>query len=494
MTTLDANRQRLVQLQRSRAIADALTAQALKPREIRHPYQGMAQLAEALAGGLLGIQNAKYEKEAAEERRQAMIEALGPQTQEIVIPQEQNASPVQPQQIWQDPNQAGMPMPQSSPVGKSMEVTTPGILNQQQLEMLMSLPPDEREAVWAKTVLHQFTPDPTKRQDPYDSVGNREIRVPGQEPYEAEVLRDNRSGLFVLMDANNRPIPVDARHIGGPITRSQDVPVSVAAKYAEQFAAAQSTLGEINRLGDFVARGGLAQESNLGAAFAMAEGVRSTFAGLYDRFEILVGGKPVRDTGQLAKAQTFAGYGDASVTERDKRRYSGDTIKQNLTAWQELQKLDAATQQLAISIAYSLARIADPGGRLSEMDVLNQIRSLGLQQASVERRLSALTEARITFADQVYNRYANLKANGIEVSMDPALMNDIMAIRSGEYPDFQMSGASVYVPFLEDPTKAPFFSQKVVDEMRKASPQVRRQYEKDYGLPAGIYDHVINGK
>jgi len=477
MATLTTGQTELRQVERSRALADALQKMSVGFEPIAHPAQGWAKLAQAWAAASINNQARRREEEIAEQQRQAFAQALGPQyaySSEIT----------------------GMggkdDLGQDVPSVFNQVQTAPG-LPQQQIDMLMALDPQTRGAVLGGFLEQQMkaqagiTPQqltPRNPTDPYDAVGPRVVTIPGQEPFEAEILR-NMQGQLGYTDESNQFVPVSGDWLSEPISKTQEVPAASRMELSEQFAAGMSTLGELNRLEELVGLDGQSEESLAGSVFQIAEAFRSNINVLWGRTQVLVRGKVAEDVGQLSGTElgVYQNYTLENATDRDRQKYSQATMEANMTAWQQLQRLDAATQQLSISIAYSLARIADPGGRLSEMDVLNQIRSLGLQNPSKDRRLAAINEAKITFADQMYNRYSMYRANDINVELPPEFMNDLQRIRSGVRQTPSNEPPKAWIPYLENYAAE-------IERMRKAaegmSPAEVRAFEREKGLPVGI--------
>jgi hypothetical protein len=441
-------------------MADALAMQAMSTQPIQSPWQGAAKLAQAFVAAKMMKGATGREDELMAERAKAFSEALAPNIVEArpegdILPLEQ-ISGVTPEDYGSIAAAAGGP-------GQVTE-----FLQKQQYEVpktaeqiLQALPTDMAEgvmgAIMQQNIMAQMgiTPQQLAAQyrqgrDPYEgyaSLGQRMIEIPNQEPFEAAVMRHKESGQLGLMGANGQFTPVDSRWVKDVIDRTQEVPFGEGTfkGFEENMIQAGVALDQIGRLRGYISGTvpGMTLDSAVGAARDFGNRMVTTVEQIGKT--IYEGLRP--DENKLVTAVDAKGrkinYQDwgsvmsdyQSVLDGGGRQYSKEEIEANKSFFKRFAALDAATQQLSISIAYTLARIADPGGRLSEMDVINQMRGLGMDQASPEKRLAALGEAERTFAKtvQLQIRYARARASsaGVPVFVDPEMEYQINNILSG---------------------------------------------------------------
>lgn len=438
MATLDTNRTRLSQLQRSRSIADALTAQALQPRQIIHPYQGMQQLAEALAGGLLGLQANKREAAINEERRQAMIDALGPQYETVPaqlppdrgVPAGDTAGVLQqfdPNGVLQGDPSGGFPAAgpgRLGPVGYTPErevMTSPGILNERQLNMIMSLPPNAREAAWTKIVVDQFTQDPSSIGDNFVNIGLRDYKGP-QGEFQGQFYREKappyRTGTI---DREGNLTPVDSRYLNKPVEEQRDVTQQFGDEGPDMGAVYTGYQQSANMI-DLITR-------DLSAAGSTAVGFTGSASGLVNTFwtqaraAMDLAGKSVRGRSPVNLNGRAVGTINGEVVP-DHELYNPANYEEYFSGIDfgpNFQNAKARQQIITTSIklAYAMARADDPGGRLSERDVQAQLDSMGLGQGDARLTIAALGRLRNILTDNTRFTLENMSRKEFGGSGNP---------------------------------------------------------------------------
>jgi hypothetical protein len=424
---------------------------AMNYQPIQHPLQGAAKLAQAFVAAQMMKGATKKEDELMKARAEAFANALAPN--KVTVPQVAETLPLE--QI------SGA---ETADPGMVREITgfdtyqTP----KSAAQILQGLPTDMAEGVTGSVVQQALmaqlgiTPQQLSQQyrdpkDPYEqfaSLGQRMIEIPGQEPFEAAVLRRKQDGQLGLKGADGGFTPLDSRYIKDVVDRTQEVPYGEGSfqGFEENMIQAGVALDQIGRLRGYISGTvpGMTLDSAVGAARDFGNRMVSTVEQIGKTF--YEGLRP--DENKLVSAVdangrkvNYADWGSVmsdyeAGLEEGGRQYSKQDIEANKSFFKRFAALDAATQQLSISIAYTLARIADPGGRLSEMDVMNQMRGLGMDQASPEKRLAALGEAERTFAKtvQLQIRYARARASQANVNLyvDPEMEYAIGNVLSGK--------------------------------------------------------------
>lgn len=463
MATLESGSNRLAQIDRRRNLADQLSKMALEGpgvQNFRHPLQGWAMLAQALAANYNRSRADKMQKEHDRSRQQALLDALQP-VQEPVVQQFEkiegtmpDGSPIPaiPNQTFKQPG-GGVA---SYPRDKTME------------ELITSLPPDLAEPAILAGIEARMKSQYGTQKDRYKKVGDYDVSGKGLES--VPIHRDTQTGQLGLLEATGFR-PVNSSELS-EINRQSDVPVATREKQLQTYTQAAVAMDQIDRLRELVAMGGLTEDTFIGNARSFANNVVNAFRSAGLTVEAAFNGGTAADRGQLLNPDY---YKSLDVTEQDKIKYDLDTIAANQEFLGEFNALDAKTQQLSIAIAYTLARIADPGGRLSEMDVMNQVRSLGLHSMSQARRLAALEEAEKTFAETVWQTYEMQQANGIAPNLPPGFEARIQSIRN------QGSGSRMPQITLEEAidqlNKAKDNPEQVQRLFNSYPPEIRRQIQ-----------------
>lgn len=413
---LSTGSSRLREIDRRRQLADALQQSAISFDPILHPLQGVAKLAQALTSRSIQKQADKSEEELKAEQAKALAEALSPKFQgSVELPgMELQGLDGQSQQL-PGPRQT-LPLRQPtgdemvqglSQVDPSIGVGVAADIAQRQAlaeRGLLHQPQQPSEFQQNLSLLTQVDPTGTLAANAVvDKVGGqvvnlREVgsteRFAGME-LGGRLFRVGPSGLQPL--DNNRFEKVSTALQAG---RPEDLGSTAKnLKFPEAVATAELAFDQIDRLYPIMDAGGLTSGAPLGAMREFAANTVATFKQLGETGKAIIRGQEVEDDGQmLADFKTFQGYDAANVTKRDREKYTDKQIRENLSAWDRLKQMDASAQAISISLAYTLARIADPGGRLSEMDVLNQIKALQLDSTDPVRRRAALANAERDFA------------------------------------------------------------------------------------------------
>jgi hypothetical protein len=487
MATLETGRSQLQQIERSRQLAAALQQMATSFGPVVHPYQGLAKLAQAYVGVVANKAADSREKELAEERSKALAEALSP----VTVPGGQLPSSQAniggiPEQI-SIPGRRGPGGQQEAPTNMMLEgipdkANIPGMKYgsyerpRSLSEMLSLLPAEYGESVLSDVAKQQLlanaglTPQQLAARNPgdlYASVGTRTVTMPGQEPFEAELFREKAApGRVGLLDATGQMRPLDTSWISGAVDVTSEKPWSVNERSDFQSTATEAitAFDQIDRLRKNIPLGGLTQKTAVGMVSAFFDNAASTL----DQIGLRLNRE---NEGVLIDA---GAYKSLDVTDEDRDKYSSARISEIQSGWKRFSVLDAANQQIAISLAYTLARIADPGGRLSEMDVMNQMLALGLDQPSPERRLSALNEAERTFAKTVETRlwFARNAPGNENLAVPPVLERKLQSVLGGGGQNV-ISTATGDINI--DPAKMPLYTHYI-----NAPPDVQDRLWKEF--------------
>lgn len=464
MATLATGKSALSQVDRSRQLAAALQQMAMSFEPIAHPYQGLAKLAQAWAANQVMKAADRRESEIAKEQQQMLVNALSPV--EMQIPTRETDMPVMGEIAVNPGDMSGVDVNTFGPMGSGTPVTIER--PKSAAEMLQALPAEIGQGVLQDYLTQMLmaqsgiTPQQlTQRQsDLYTSVGTRQIEVPGQKPFEAEVFREKRApGRVGLIGPDGTLTPIDSQFIKGAIDKTQDIPYGTSdyADFEATVTEAVTALDQIDRLRTNIVAGGLTQKTAIGGISAVLDNFAASLGQLGLRLN--------RDQEGVMLDRGF--YSKFRVTEADREKYSAARISEIERAWKRFSALDAENQQISIALAYTLARIADPGGRLSEMDVMNQMLSLGLDQPSSERRLAALASAERTFAKTIETRlfFARQRAGENAPQLPPGFENRINSILYESDQPLQQSKNAL---------------SALQDAWATASPEARRELERRF--------------
>jgi hypothetical protein len=455
MATLQTGTNRLQAIQRQRQMADALAMQAMSTQPIQSPWQGAAKLAQAWVAAKMMKGATGREDELMAERAKALTEALTPN--EFTTPRVAETLPLE-QISGAEVADPGM-VKEITGFDRTTREKTPA-------EILQSLPTDLSENIVGNLLQRQMmvqlglTPEQIKTKEPtmwdkkfalvqqLDPDGSKGLlgafATQGDIKLGKGNWRDEASGnIRGVVDVNGMPFerdPESVNGIGAQITTpgawvgqsiQVDDPsklggVSKQLKIPENIVQGMTVLDQFGQLEAAIDMGGMTTEAGVGAfrsfgvnAVASLKQLGATLG--YPTMEIAGGAK---DTGQLIDTGRYVRGkqsldGAYKVTEADREKYTQREIDEAFGAWQALAGWDAATQQLAISIAYTLARIADPGGRLSEMDVMNQMKGLQLGSADPRVRKIALNRAKRTFAVNLKAQLGVAALNNEEFKVPP---------------------------------------------------------------------------
>jgi hypothetical protein len=471
MATLQTGTNRLQAIQRQRQLADAMAMQAMQYEPIQSPWQGAAKLAQAWVATKMLKGAGKREDELEQEERGRIAKAIDyfAPANKVTVPQQQQFLPGVQNNILggfdQDYRGVEMPVPDSF-----KDVSQPNPM----AELLKNLDPEMSQAIMGQLMAREMMvglgltdaqlKGPTtfdkklamvQGMDPDGSKGllgsfytSGELKTAGRNWYDA-----GTGNIRGVISVNGVPFEIDdsaPNHIGKAVTtpgsfvgQSLDVddptklgPITKDLKLVENLVQGKVVLDQFEQLEYAIDMGGVSTDTGLGAFRSFGINMVATARGLAATLGVsqptVRGGVP--DKGQLVNTQTYiVGTGkdaralaDSYVpTDMDNRKYSKEKQDEIKTAWRELANWDAATQQLAISIAYTLARIADPGGRLSEMDVMNQIKGLQMNSTDPQVRKIALNRAKRTFAVNLREQVTLAQLNNENLKVPPEFMGQI---------------------------------------------------------------------
>jgi hypothetical protein len=417
-------------------MADALAMQAMATQPIQSPWQGAAKLAQAWVAAKMMKGATKQEEEMAQEQRDrlsAAIDQFFPATT-LTVPEQQQFLPGVQNNILggfdQDYRGVEMPVPDQfkemkiqHPMAEIMRNMDPRYADQaiaqigtQYMMSGLGLTPQAEE--------YRYREPP--KPDKLNKLGDYDVTMPTGAVYEGmPIYTDPTGGPPGFFDNQQNWNPIDMRW-ASKVDRTQEkaalpeLTASQLAKFGGGLRETVTAMDQIERLRGFIMQpvSGLTSDSSLGKIRQMTANfvgffrqASRTYTGYRRDEEKLVS---FHQSGPNADRPTSKAYGDwdaamasyqqnVAAAERegkDARVYSEWELEANRTFLNKFAQLDARTQQVSIALAYTLARIADPGGRLSEMDVINQMRSLNLTAMDPGARMGALAEAERTFAVQ----------------------------------------------------------------------------------------------
>ncbi len=478
MPQLNANNLQLRQIERQRGLASALQQSALDFQPIQHLLQGIAKLAQAIASNSINNRADEKTEKLRKREQAALADALNARTPENVFG------------TGGQPRSAEDRLRALSQVNPGLATQVQAGLLDRQLQLEGGVSDEQLNAMFDPTMQARRNLPPALQDaaqldqagvdltfgniiNPQTNQRQGAVRVPG-----GGVFLSDPSQPYGL----GQPAPPGAEFVSTALNASSADGLSQNArsKAFTDIETATVAFDQIDRLRSGIAQGALSEENVVGGLRKVAEEVRVGLGELGRTATVVVRGQEGRDNGALGNVNAFRGYGSQNVTESDLARYGRETVADNLSEWEKLQALDAESQQMSISLAYTLARIADPGGRLSEMDVLNQVRALGLSSGSPVRRLAALESAEREFALKMRTRVDLMNANtdspinlpqGINDKLD-SVLNRPANFGSDVNMDNLMqrlstSGAQagqVYQQILQDQS----IPQSVRDEFRRA--------------------------
>ncbi len=422
MTTLGTNQLQLSRIQRNRDLANALRQQAMSFEPIRHPYQGLAKLAQALVAAQMDRRSDKRQEALAEENRKMMADALA----EVPAATDAQGYPVSVNTLQGIQLEGFDDVPAETLITSGQRVMP--MRDKTPQEMLAALPPEIGQQVIANVLTNQLSARSDEKVRSTEQFGrvssegfitDRIDAVPGTEQYNQLVSDPN----YVRVT------------IPSGVTRNLDVTPKLSSndytKIEETLGEAWVAFDQIDRLRAATTSGALSPDTMVGAirdlgnrTVATLESLGETFSGRVEYDQVL------QQSGAYSKwSNTMRAY--ERGVEQGAKRYTAADIAANESFMTRFAKLDASFQQNAISLAYTLARIADPGGRLSEMDVINQMRGLQLDNPSKDARMQALSDAERSFAVKIKARlyFAQARAAdaGQRINVPPELQQRIEA-------------------------------------------------------------------
>lgn len=420
----------LAEIERRRELAQAMQAQSLKMEPIGHPLQGWAKLAQAWLGARAMRKLEDEEEGSRAAMSKAIADALNPYTEKTVgydptaTPQgvtQNSLTDVDRSGVW-DFQARGTPVTEK--VRKTDEEWAQGIA---------SVNPE-----WsANFQMQQRLQKPT---NPYGNGKLVEVTFPGGRKDEMLLDQDQRTGAWGYIDQNGQRQNIPGDWIGPTVQQTKDVglpPLSANDVKDIEKLVTEVTVGfdQIDRLRNGIMEGGLMVAEGGPAAGRIRNAVVQLTANMKALYHSVYGaegsgevydygsGRWVRDDyGSMTDVRRYNNrpdrYSADYWSQRDIDKYGDSKMQSN---WDWFKSLDAIVQANGVAVAYTLARMADPGGRLSEMDVINQMRALQLDGADTRMRLQALAEAERTFATAAYTRVGFAKNRWSQYNPDTPL-------------------------------------------------------------------------
>jgi hypothetical protein len=358
MATLTTGNTALSQVERSRQLAAALQQMATSFEPITHPYQGLAKLAQAWIAGRMNRQSDEREREIIRQRGEMIANALGGTATETAI----------------DPTRGGTTLP------SGQGEVVPSVFNQVQTtrpmslqEQIAALPPDLAGPAAVEHLLQRgkaVTPRDAVTFGKYDEttgmISDYVDAVPGTQTFN-QLVTDPE---MIRVD---RP---------GPRELTTEVPFTPTERtnFQELQRATNSTFFMIDELLNITESGGLPG----GIVTDVALGIDSLLSQFHVAYRLATG----RDDRYLTDAVSFDNLG--SRVDLTNARLSDGTVVDLRDAYNEFVKMGAEGKAAGIGLSYALARQEDPGGRLSEADVLWQMQRNRLTSGSVKQIQAAL--------------------------------------------------------------------------------------------------------
>jgi hypothetical protein len=432
MATLQTGQNRLQAIQRQRQLADALAQSAISYEPIQHPLQGAAKLAQAFVAAKMLKGATKKEDKIEQEERDRLAKAIDyfAPANKVTVPQQQEFLPGVKNTMLggfdEDYRGIEMPVPDSfkdysipNPLGEMLKNMDPemsneilGQLTARQMMVGMGITPQAEEARY-------------RAPGKLNKLGDYDVTMPNGQMHLGMPIYTDPAGGPPGFYGSQGWTPIDMRWASKVDRREEktqlpEMTASQLAKFGGGLRETVTAMDQIERLRGFIMQpvSGLTSDSSLGKIRQMTANfigffrqASRTYTGYRRDEEKLVS---FYQSGPNADRPTSKAYGDWDATMasyqqnvaaaeregKDARVYSQWELDANRTFLNQFASLDARTQQVSIALAYTLARIADPGGRLSEMDVINQMRSLNLTAMDPAARMGALAEAERTFAVQ----------------------------------------------------------------------------------------------
>jgi len=428
-------------IERRRALADSLSRSAVSTSPILSPLQGLAQLAQALASNSISRRAGKDEQRLESEKAKALADALS-LTKEIPV-FDDAGQPIQlpgSTKILEDPFPG---RPTQGVAGD--QVNIPGRFATQQvadqegrLAALARAAPDQAAGIAGQVAVTEqlgqrgLLPGQIAAANRPPTALQETLGLAAQLGISSEAALDKLGAKNVTFLPDNGTA-FEAMEIGGrlldrdtlePITAPGKViragvqaenvgglkplGASESAKLRAFQVESKALLRNLGRLDELSRQTGTPPES----FFANLRGGVSSFVANVDN---VINTFVPRSAKQDASVQDYNSrrFNDNNIARsidegaysegnsEGYRSYTAAEQRDNFSAWQRFQEnsvLDARAKAVAIRVAYTMARLADPGGRLSEMDVINQIRALSLDTGDPERMRAAIQEIRFETA------------------------------------------------------------------------------------------------
>lgn len=419
MATLNTSLTDARRLQRRRALADALRKQALGPDTIQHPYQGMAKLAQAWVANRLDKKAEEDEKTAEEEFRETIAKALSGKVTETTyneIPGWTNDQGDPVQSVFNQQQTTRDMTIQEKIAALPPELAGPMTVQMLGAEHAASLPTDkERELAMLRNIDPELADEYVQKTfgfAPRDAENFARVGSNGQPDPSTVVSAIPGSPEFDALV--NEPGMV---RVGTPGFRQErtEVPWSGSDRkdFVEMQAATNSTFFSLDEMDRIVSAGG-----DPGSMVAnLALGVDSLANQLHRGYELFTGGLSDR---HLTTANRYGGLSDR-INLKEAVLHDG-TVVDLSNAYNQFVGLSAEAKAVGIGLSYAMARREDPGGRLSEADVLWQMERLRLTSGSPKQIEAALGIIRRQTANDYLFRSDRLPKE-LSDSVDAGLVN-----------------------------------------------------------------------
>ena len=428
MTTLESGSNRLSRIERKRNLADALAQQALQgpgAQNFRHPLQGWAMLAQALASGAINRNADKTQKAQDIARQRALVNALGDVTERVPTAVqtfeqiEGGPPPLEPQTIFQTQTRKPTSMdivsrlppdyaePIAAEIASRRALVEAGLTDQQ----LKNQYGGGNLSTFGKDLMlmqNMGVPEPVIRGMVADKLGMENITgfMAGSETpssalrhggriYEAApITEDNPFGIgrdvtSQFIESNINIQPDDFSVFGKAKGEAQGVYIG----YQQSVGILDSMIADIAQAGPQALSLTGTVSTGINTFFNQARALTNTALGrrgsVRGRESVwsdgkrvaTINGKTVDESALLNPAYYDSYFNDVF-----------DNPAMQAIASNAIERQRIKTQ--AIKLAYSMARADDPGGRLSERDVQAQLEAMGLEQGDPRVTMTALFELR----------------------------------------------------------------------------------------------------